>query len=207
MTMPNVDSPVGSNTSDTDLLVLEGIVVTTNEDGTANVSPMGPIVDRELTRFTLRPFNTSNTYANLQRNRKCVFHVVDDVLLLARAAVGEWNELPPLQRTPNDTAWRLVHCHRWFELDVVHIDASQPRVDIACSVVDRGQSAPFFGWNRAKHAVLEAAILATRVHLLPASQIESELARLNVMVEKTAGRQEREAMEFLRQSIHRRLQS
>ena len=33
----------------------------------------------------------------------------------------------------------------------------------------------FFGFNRAKHAVLEAAILATRVELLPADEILSEL--------------------------------
>jgi hypothetical protein len=53
------------------------------------------------------------------------------------------------------------------------------------------------GFNRAKHAVLEAAILATRTHLLPADQIRDEYARLQIIVDKTAGPREREAMALL----------
>jgi hypothetical protein len=53
------------------------------------------------------------------------------------------------------------------------------------------------GFNRAKHAVLEAAILATRTHLIPADQIRDEFARLQVIVDKTAGPREREAMALL----------
>jgi hypothetical protein len=55
----------------------------------------------------------------------------------------------------------------------------------------------FFGFNRAKHAVLEAAILATRLHLLPLRDVESQLAALRVLVEKTAGPREREAFELI----------
>jgi hypothetical protein len=45
--------------------------------------------------------------------------------------------------------------------------------------------------------VLETAIYATRLHLLPRPFIESELARLQEIVNKTAGPQEFEAMELL----------
>ena len=55
----------------------------------------------------------------------------------------------------------------------------------------------FIGFNRARHAVLEAAIYATRLHLLPRAFIESELARLQVIVDKTAGAHELEAMALL----------
>jgi hypothetical protein len=41
------------------------------------------------------------------------------------------------------------------------------------------------------------AIYATRLHLLPREQIESEMARLQVIVDKTAGPEEREAMALL----------
>src|SRR2546430_9636269 len=61
----------------------------------------------------------------------------------------------------------------------------------------RGFRREFLGFNRARHAVLEAAILATRTHLLPAEQIRDELARLQVIVDKTAGPREREAMALL----------
>ena len=55
----------------------------------------------------------------------------------------------------------------------------------------------FFGFNRAKHAVLEATILATRLHLLPIEQVRSEFERLRSPVEKTAGPVELEAWRIL----------
>jgi hypothetical protein len=63
----------------------------------------------------------------------------------------------------------------------------------------------FIGFNRARHAVLEAAILATRVHLLPAEQIRDELTRLRVPVEKTAGPREEEAWTMVENYVMRRL--
>jgi len=59
----------------------------------------------------------------------------------------------------------------------------------------------FIGFNRARHAVLEAAIYATRLHLLPHAFVESELQRLQVIVDKTAGAQEREAMALLTEHV------
>jgi hypothetical protein len=69
-------------------------------------------------------------------------------------------------------------------------------------VVDRGRMRDFLGFNRAKHAVVEAAILATRVGFLEPDHIRSELARLVVVVEKTGGRQERRAFDFLQNHVH-----
>jgi hypothetical protein len=64
-------------------------------------------------------------------------------------------------------------------------------------VVASGTLREFFGFNRAKHAVLEAAILATRTDFLPAAEILSEFARLRVAVDKTGGPAERRAFELL----------
>jgi hypothetical protein len=85
----------------------------------------------------------------------------------------------------------------WRELEVVAIDDTPPRSRIETRVVHRGTRREFLGFNRARHAVLEAAILATRTHLLPAAEIAAELARLQVIVDKTAGPREREAMAFV----------
>jgi len=186
---------------------LEGLIVTSDADGSPRISPMGPIVDRGLTRFRLRPFQSSKTYQNLRRDSYCVFHIVDDSELLARAAVGRLDRTPPMSRTSRDTGWVLDDCCRWFELRVDEIDDSQQRVEIRCNVVNQGSRRDFFGWNRAKHAVLEAAILATRIGILPAGQIRAELARLQSAVEKTAGKQERQAMGFLREYIEVQLDS
>ena len=64
-------------------------------------------------------------------------------------------------------------------------------------MVHRGFRREFIGFNRARHAVLEAAIYATRVHMLAREYLESELARLQVIVDKTAGPDERDAMSLL----------
>jgi hypothetical protein len=49
--------------------------------------------------------------------------------------------------------------------------------------------------------VLEASILASRPRRLPAAEIRAELERLQVLVDKTAGSREREAMEFVREHV------
>jgi hypothetical protein len=49
--------------------------------------------------------------------------------------------------------------------------------------------------------VLETAILATRTHLLPATQIREEMAKLQIIVDKTAGPREHEAMQLLRDHL------
>jgi hypothetical protein len=68
--------------------------------------------------------------------------------------------------------------------------------------VHQGSRREFIGFNRARHAVLEAAIYATRLHVLPRPFIESELARLQVIVDKTAGAEEFEAMALLTEHVY-----
>jgi hypothetical protein len=93
----------------------------------------------------------------------------------------------------------------WRELEVATLDATPPRSRIEMRVRHRGVRREFIGFNRARHAVLEAAILATRVHLLPAGQIRDELARLEVPVEKTAGPGEREAWALIGAYVESRI--
>ena len=185
-------------------MILEGIVTTLNDDGSANVSPMGPLVDREITRLVLRPYKTSRTYRNLAKQRKGIFHVTDDVELLARAAIGKLIDAPPL--TVHDRGHILSNCCRWFAFDVVNLFDQTERTTIECQVTEQGSVRDFFGFNRAKHAVVEAAILATRIHILPAQEIREELLRLSSPVEKTAGDQERRAFDLLREYIESSLE-
>jgi hypothetical protein len=91
----------------------------------------------------------------------------------------------------------------WREVEVRTLDATPPRARIVTRVVHRGMRREFLGFNRARHAVLEAAILATRTHLLPAEQIRADFARLQVIVDKTAGPREREAMALLTDYVRR----
>ncbi|MSR59771.1 MAG: DUF447 family protein [Planctomycetaceae bacterium] len=178
-------------------MILEGLVTTLDSQGVLNIAPMGPIVDEPLTRFRLRPFRTSNTYRNLKTHPCGVFHVVDDVLLLARAAIGRLDPPPEHFAAEKVTGRVVAAACRWHEFEVESCDDSQERTEIAARVVHSGRLRDFFGFNRAKHAVLEAAILATRIHLLTRAEILSEFDRWQPLVDKTAGPREREAFELL----------
>jgi hypothetical protein len=184
-----------------DELILEGLVTSRSVDGSPHLAPMGPRVDRDITRLVLRPYRTSQTYQNLKRHGEGVFHVTDDVGLIARAAVGQLAEVPPHMPAKSIAGFILSNACRWFAFQVQQLDDSAERTTIECSVVDRGTIRDFFGFNRAKHAVVEAAILATRLGILPAEQIRAEMQRLAIPVNKTAGDQERQAFSFLQQYI------
>ncbi|HEX5499126.1 MAG TPA: DUF447 domain-containing protein, partial [Thermomicrobiales bacterium] len=178
-------------------MILEGLITTINEDHSVNISPMGPIVDASMRELTLRPYQTSTTYRNLKRTGQGVLHVTDDVEVLARTAVGPLDPLPELLPARAVEGWILAGACRWYAFKVRSLDDSQERTTISADVVDSGRIRDFFGFNRAKHAVVEAAILATRTKFLPAAEIHGEFARLAVLVEKTGGPAERRAFEFL----------
>lgn len=178
-------------------MILEGIVTTLNPDGGVNVAPMGPIVDDSMRTLHLRPFQTSQTFRNLKTHPQGVFHVVDNVLLLAKAAIGRLEESPATQPAKVIRGEVLSSACRWYEFEVTELKDDNERTDIHANVVHTGRVRDFFGFNRAKHAVLEAAILATRLHILPAEQIDRQFAELKIIVEKTAGDAEREAFALL----------
>ena len=184
-------------------MILEGIVTTVSPSGEVNIAPMGPRVDADMRRLLLRPFPTAQTCRNLKAHGEGVLHVTDDVLLLARAAVGPVVPPPPMLPASRVAGYILADACRYYEFRVVEMDESQERVRIEAEVVHTGRLRDFFGFNRAKHAVVEAAILATRIHLLPRAEIEAEFRRLSVLVEKTGSGQEHEAFAFLRHYVER----
>lgn len=181
-------------------MILEGIVTTLGPEGTLNIAPMGPKVDPALRRFVLRPYQTSTTYRNLKACGEGVFHVTDDVLLLARTAIG----LEPAAATrPAD----VVRCRiltgacRYYEFRVAELDDRDERTTIVVETVAEGRLRDFFGLNRAKHAVVEAAILATRTAFLPVDEILADFRKLAVLVEKTGGPDEHTAFTLLSQYV------
>jgi hypothetical protein len=97
----------------------------------------------------------------------------------------------------------LANTCRVFEFRVVAMDEREERIRIDAEVVHSERLRDFFGFNRAKHAVLEAAILATRTDFLPLDEIEAEYQKLGVIVAKTGGPAEEEAFAFLREHVAR----
>jgi len=174
-------------------MIVETIVTSLSEDGTVNIAPMG--VEWDETRIVLKPFLETATYRNVSATGAAVVNMTDDVRVFARAAIS--NPVYPTKPAAVVRGVVLADCCSWRELQVQSIDSTPPRSRIETAVVHQGVQREFVGFNRACHAVLETAIYATRLHLLSRAFVESELARLQTIVDKTAGPREFEAMALL----------
>jgi hypothetical protein len=178
-------------------VIVETIVTTVADDNVVNCAPMG--VEWGERVIVLKPFLETTTYRNVVATGAAIVNLTDDVRVFASAAIGN-----PQYPTVPAVAVRgvvLADCCSWRELQVRSIDSAPPRSRIDMTEVHRGTRREFIGFNRASHAVLEAAIYATRLHLLPRSFVESEFARLQTIVDKTAGPAEFEAMALLSEHV------
>lgn len=182
-------------------MIIEGLLVTHDADGAINVAPMGPRVHGDYRQLTLRPFKGSTTFENLQATKSAVFHVVDTVDVIAKAVCRRLEKLPPTVAAEVINGFVLEDCCRWFELSITDMDLSDDRTSMTAVVKHAGERRPFRGFNRACHAVIEGAILASRIHLLPKAEIMDSLNDLAPAVEKTGGRDEVMAFEMIRQFI------
>jgi len=177
-------------------VIIESIVTTVALDGSVNCAPMGVEWDgTDSASIVLKPFLDTATYRNVVATRAAVVNITDDVRVFASAAISN----PDYPTVPAAVVRGavLADCCAWRELEVASIDSTPPRSRIDTVTVHHGSRREFIGFNRARHAVLEMAIYATRLHLLPRDFVESELARLQVIVDKTAGARECEAMALL----------
>lgn len=181
-------------------MIVETIVTTMDSGGAINFAPMGVEWGDEI--IVLKPFLETSTFRNLSATKAAVVNLTDDAMLFAQGAISS-PQFPSIPASVVRGVVLAAACS-WREVEVLMIDASPPRSRIEARVAHRGFRREFIGFNRAKHAVLEAAILATRAHLLPAEQIRDEYARLQILVDKTAGSREQEAMELLTQYVRSR---
>ena len=184
-------------------MIIETIVTTIAADGVVNCAPMGVEwnPDANPDSIVLKPFLETATYRNISATRSAVVNLIDDVRVFARAAISN----PAYQTVPAQVVNGVVLADAcsWRELEVTAIDSTPPRSRLDARVVHRGSRRDFIGFNRARHAVLETAIYATRVHLLPRDFLLTEIDRLQVIVDKTAGPREFEAMDLLADYIRK----
>lgn len=186
-------------------MILECLVTTLDAAGQVNVAPMGPSFPDSFDwntpvgqTFQLRPFQPSQTLANLQRHPAGVLNLVDDVRLFVLTAL---NLAPgtclPMVPAAKVLGQRLEAAGRCFEFSANHWTQQGPRWTADCCIEAVHEQRPMIQFNRARHAVIEATILATRVSLLPAESVRQQVEALQPLIDKTAGPPEREAWEML----------
>ena len=184
-------------------MILEALVTTENVDGRPHLSAIGPHVDHQLRRWQLKPFNSSQTFANLRRTNRCIIHVTDDVSLLTACVCGDKEQIE-FEFDPA-VGFLLPAACRSFALQIESWEVSDPRSTATASLVRVIEQRPFFGWNRGKHGILELAIAATRIEWLTAGQIEAAIALADDLVAKTGGEAEHAALERLRDFVRQRV--
>jgi uncharacterized protein len=172
-------------------MIVETVTTTVNPDGTVNCAAMG--VEWAEAAIVIKPYRGTRTLRNLRATGAAVVNLTDDILLFAQAALGDPH--PPTRPAAAVDGAVLADACSWREVAVEAIDAGGPRARVVTRVVGSGRGREFVGFSRACHAVLEASILASRARRLPAAEIRAELARLTVVVDKTAGPRERAAMD------------
>jgi len=178
-------------------MIRECIVTTLGDEGRVHIAPLGLIEDGD--GWIIAPFHPSTTLDNLRTTPFAVASFTDDVLVFAGCLTGnrDWPTRPATEVPGAVLDGALAHA----ELAVDHVEEDELRPRFHCRVVHEGIHAPFKGFNRAQAAVIEAAILASRLKMLPREKIEQDLAYLQIAVEKTAGRREHEAWRLLVEKI------
>ncbi len=183
-------------------MIQEVIVTTQNKKRKTHVAPMG--VHIRGNEFIILPFRPSTTLENILQSKTAVINYCDDVRIFAGCLTGrrDWT----LSKTHKIDGVYLSNALAHSELELLRIEDDETRPKLYCKPSYTVNHAPFQGFNRAQYAVLEAAILISRLNLLPIEKIESEIDYLSIGFDKTAGEKEREAWEWLMEAVEKHKQ-
>ena len=184
-------------------MIREIIVTTHNADGGDHIAPMGMHVNGD--DFVLAPFKPSQTLRNLLRERCAVINYTDDVRLFAACISkhddlnkhNKWQLIPALKIHAKRLSNTLAHA----EVKITQLQDDEFRPRLSCEIIHQETHAPFRGFNRAQAAILELAILVSRLHMLPWEKVEQEIAYLEIAISKTAGEEETTAWNWLMESV------
>ncbi len=184
--------------------LIETVVTTIGSDGVVNCAAMG--VRWGEAELVFWPFDATRTLRNLRGHGEAVVHLTDDVLLFVQAALG--HPRPALRPATAIHGSVIDEVNAWREVVVTEIspaDGELPRSRVRARVVASGTGARQpLGLCRARHAAVEASILASRLPWLGAERVLAELGRLQQLVDRTAGPRERAAMDYVRRYVSER---
>ena len=178
-------------------MIVETIFSTLDERGKPNFAPMGIIWGEK--EITVRPFRNTHTYQNLIATGCGVANVTDRILAFVRSALED-TLLPhfPSSKVPGVVFQEACY---WREIKVIEVADGGESARIRCRVLGKGWQRDFLGFNRARNTLIEAAILATRLHLLDPLKVLEELLRYGDTVLKTGDSEERQAYQHLLQYV------
>lgn len=178
-------------------IIYETIVISTDAMGNPYIAPFGV---RERDGFVLiAPFRPSTTLNNLLNQKTATLNLTDDVRVFAGSFTG--HRVWPTQRADKVDGLRLTDALAHRELMLEKVIEDEQRPELYFKVVSEANHQPFRGFNRAQAAVIELSVLVSRLHMLPIEKIKTEMAYLEIAINKTAGEREWEAWTWLVERI------
>jgi hypothetical protein len=174
-------------------MIHEVILTCRSPQGENHIAPMGVVWQEG--EVVIAPFRPSRTLENILAGQCAVINYCDDVRIFAGCLTGRYDW--PLLEAEKVAAPRLADTLAHCEVRLLRVEEDNIRPRLICKPVHEANHKPFQGFNRAQAAVLELAILVSRLDRLPAHKIEAELAYLTIAIDKTAGQRERTAWEWL----------
>jgi uncharacterized protein len=176
------------------MMIYETIISTVDEAGKVHITPFG--VRRVQDLILISPFKPSTTLNNILSTGCAVMNLTDDVRVFAGAVV---KALPVCDLLPATkvTGFRLAHTLAHQELELVHVLEDELRPELQLRAVHQAMYQPFMGFNRAQAAVIEMAVLVSRLNMLTKEKVTVEQQYLQIAIDKTAGEREQEAWGWL----------
>ncbi len=181
-------------------MILETIFSTIDKTGTPNFAPMGIEWNEDI--VFVRPFRDTQTCRNLLAVRRGVANFSDNAL--AYVQCGLYGDV--LQHFPAGSIPGVVmeDACSWLELAVTSDGGDDERAEFQCRVLSKGWQRDFLGFCRAANAVIEAAIMATRLTFLDSGKVAEDLNRYMKIVSKTGGEKEKQAIQLVQDYIRNR---
>ncbi len=179
------------------MMIFEAIVTTVSPAGVPHVAPMGVRYPDE--GVVLMPFKPSTTLDNILATRHAVLNLTTDVRVFAGCVTGRRNW--PLVAADRIPGQRLASTVSHVELRLSNMQDDPQRPVLTMERVFAARHGEFAGFNRAQAAIIEGAVLVSRLRMLPAEKIDAEMAYLQIAIDKTAGTAEQEAWQWLREAI------
>ena len=178
-------------------MIFETIIITQDSDGKPHVAPFGISYEGEF--VVISPSKPSATLDNILATKHAVMNLTDDVRVFAGALTNRqaWNLLP----ANKIAGFRLANCLAHAELKLVEVREDAMRTALVMKKVFEQNHQPFKGFNRAQLAVIELAVLTSRLHMLSRRKIETEMRYLQIAIDKTAGEREKEAWQWLAEKV------
>lgn len=178
-------------------MIFETIITSMNAQGQVHVAPFG--IQRLDGTIVISPYKPSLTLSNIISSKRAVLSLCDDVRVFAAALTNRqaWSLLPAEQFL----GYRLADCLAHEELTLLSVEDDAVRPRLHMQVQHRVQHQAFAGFNRAQAAVIELAVLVSRLSRLPRDKVQSERQYLQIAIDKTAGERELEAWGWLTDKI------